>query len=59
MTKKEIINRVMYLLRCKKITTATPNREVWKFFEKDLMEEKNKANEEDLHHHCGADAGND
>ena len=30
--KKETINRVMHLLRSGRITTATPNREVWKHF---------------------------
>lgn len=31
--KKETINRVMHLLRCGKISSATPNKDVWKFFE--------------------------
>jgi len=31
--KKETINRVMHLLRCGTISTSTPNKEVWKFFE--------------------------
>ena len=31
--KKETINRVMHLLRSGKISTSTPNKDVWKFFE--------------------------
>ena len=31
--KKETINRVMHLLRSGKISSATPNKDVWKFFE--------------------------
>lgn len=30
--KKEVINRVMHLLRCGKISSATPNKDVWKHF---------------------------
>ena len=30
--KKEVINQVMHLLRCGEISSATPNKDVWKHF---------------------------
>ena len=36
--KKEVINQVMHLLRCGEISSATPNKDVWKLL--NIVEDK-------------------
>ena len=43
--KKEVINQVMHLLRCGDITSATPNKDVWKLL--NIVEDKKPEQEQE------------